>query len=88
MHSFLWGVIRKQLSGYEVKLLSEFICNEKKLIIEINGGQHNEDKNIIYGQEWTNFFETKGDKVIRFWNSDIENNLDGVYLDILKHLDG
>lgn len=66
----------------------DFICNEKKLIIEIDGGQHNEDKNIIYDQERTNFFETKGYKVIRFWNSDIDNNLDGVYLDILKHLDG
>lgn len=65
----------------------DFICNEKKLIIEIDGGQHNENKNITYDQERTKYLESKGYKVIRFWNNDIDNNIEEVYLDILKHLD-
>ena len=65
----------------------DFICNEKKLIIEIDGGQHNENKNITYDQERTKYIESKGYKVIRFWNNDIDNNIEEVYLDILKHLD-
>ena len=64
----------------------DFICNEKKLIIEIDGGQHNENKNITYDQERTKYLESKGYKVIRFWNNDIDNNIDGVYSDILKYL--
>ena len=64
----------------------DFICNEKKLIIEIDGGQHNENKNITYDQERTKYLESKGYKVIRFWNNDIDNNIEEVYLDILKHL--
>lgn len=65
----------------------DFICNEKKLIIEIDGGQHNENKNITYDQERTKYLESKGYKVIRFWNNDIDNNIEEVYLDILKHMD-
>ena len=64
----------------------DFICNEKKLIIEIDGGQHNENKNITYDQERTKYLESKGYKVIRFWNNDIDNNIEEVYLDILKHM--
>ncbi len=65
----------------------DFICNEKKLIIEIDGGQHNENKNITYDQERTKYLESKAYKVIRFWNNDIDNNIEEVYLDILKHMD-
>ena len=65
----------------------DFICNEKKLIIEIDGGQHNENKNITYDKERTKYLESKGYKVIRFWNNDIDNNIEEVYLDILKHMD-
>lgn len=64
----------------------DFICNEKKLIIEIDGGQHNENKNITYDQERTKYLESKAYKVIRFWNNDIDNNIEEVYLDIFKHL--
>ena len=90
----LWQFLRKKninnlkfrrqypLGNYIV----DFICNEKKLIIEIDGGQHNEDKNIIYDLERTKYLEIKGYKVIRFWNHDIDNNIEGVYQEILKYL--
>ena len=90
----LWQFLRKKninnlkfrrqypLGNYIV----DFICNEKKLIIEIDGGQHNEDKNIIYDLERTKYLEIKGYRVIRFWNHDIDNNIEGVYQEILKYL--
>ena len=90
----LWQFLRKKninnlkfrrqypLGNYIV----DFICNEKKLSIEIDGGQHNEDKNIIYDLERTKYLEIKGYKVIRFWNHDIDNNIEGVYQEILKYL--
>ena len=90
----LWQFLRKKnINGLKFrrqypigKYIVDFICNEKRLIIEIDGGQHNENQNIVYDQERTKYLETKGFKVIRFWNLDIENNIEGVYLEILKHL--
>ena len=64
----------------------DFICLEKKLIIEIDGGQHNEPNNVEYDKTRTEFLESKGYKVIRFWNNDIDNNIDGVFLEIDKYI--
>ena len=64
----------------------DFVCLEKKLIIEIDGGQHNEVDNIEYDRARTDFLETKGYHVIRFWNSDIDKNIEGVFLEIDKYL--
>ena len=90
----LWQFLRKKsINGLKFRrqypignYIVDFICNAKKLIIEIDGGQHNEDKNIIYDKERTKYLETKGYKVIRFWNHDIDNNIESVYQEILKHL--
>ena len=64
----------------------DFICNEKNLIIEIDGGQHNEEDNKIYDAKRTKFLESKGYKVLRFWNNDIDNNIEGVFGEILNNL--
>lgn len=90
----LWQFLRKKsINGLKFRrqypignYIVDFICNEKKLIIEVDGGQHNKDKNIIYDEERTKYLETKGYKVIRFWNYDIDNNIEGVYQKILKYL--
>ena len=58
----------------------------KNIIIEIDGGQHNLDVNIIKDEERTKFLESKGYKVIRFWNNDINNNLDGVYQQLMDYI--
>jgi len=59
----------------------DFICYEKKLIIELDGGQHNEyeAKDI----KRTKALEKEGYKVLRFWNNEVLNNIDGV-LTIIK----
>ena len=64
----------------------DFICLEKKLIIEIDGGQHNEPSNIEYDKIRTEFLESKGYKVIRFWNNDIDKNIEGVFIEIDKYI--
>lgn len=58
----------------------DFICREKKLIIEIDGGQHNIDENIEYDSKRTEYLNSRGYKVIRFWNNDIDNNIEGVFI--------
>ena len=55
------------------------MCKEAKIIIEIDGGQHNEGVNIKKDEERTAYLNTKGYKVHRFWNNEIDQNFDGVY---------
>ena len=61
----------------------DFCCEEKKIVIEIDGGQHNEPKNIEYDKKRTEIINSEGYKVIRFWNNEINENIEGVYLKLL-----
>jgi very-short-patch-repair endonuclease len=54
----------------------DFCAARKKLIIELDGSQHLEQTE--YDAERTRFLESKGYKVIRFWNNEVSNNMDGV----------
>ena len=90
----LWNILRnRQFHGYRFlrqyiidEYIVDFICCEKNLIIEIDGGQHNEDKNIIYDIKRTKFLEEKGYKIVRFWNNEVDDNIDGVYENLEKIL--
>ena len=68
------------------KYIADFMCESQKLIIEIDGGQHNKEENILYDEERTKYFEKEGYRVIRFWNNEIDENIEGVYLRLLKIL--
>ena len=48
------------------------------MIIELDGGLHNEPENLEKDKLRTEFLESKGYKVIRFWNNEVDNNLEGV----------
>jgi len=56
----------------------DFYCHRARLIIEIDGAQHYETEQIEYDKDRTARLEGLGLKVIRFINSDIDNNFDGV----------
>ena len=84
----IWSIIRnRQFYGFRFlrqyvigNYIVDFLCKVRKIIIEIDGGQHNKNQNISYDIERTKYFELKGYKVIRFWNNEIDNNIEGVYL--------
>ncbi len=59
----------------------DFCAPQAKLIIELDGSQHLEQQE--YDAERTEFLESKGYRVLRFWNRDVLNNLDGVMIMIL-----
>jgi len=65
----------------------DFVCREKNLIIELDGGQHNEEQAIIYDKERTDYLESRSFRVIRFWNNDIDTNIEAVLGEIVKYLD-
>ncbi len=67
------------------KYIADFVCEQEKLIVELDGDQHAENEE--YDEARTRVLESHGYRVIRFWNGDIYKNLDGVFEE-LRHLVG
>jgi len=56
--------------------IADFCCIQKNLIIEVDGGQHTEQ--LEYDTARTCFLESRGYRVLRFWNHEVEQNIDEV----------
>ncbi len=57
----------------------DFYCARSKLIVELDGGQHYDEGGLSeYDQVRTGFFQTMGLKVLRFTNTEVEQNFSGV----------
>ncbi|MCH7624377.1 MAG: endonuclease domain-containing protein [Chloroflexi bacterium] len=88
----LWKHLRlKQLAGYRFRrqhtignFIVDFFCFEKGLAIELDGGHHTVQGD--YDQKRTLWLESRGYKVLRFWNSQIMTEMDAVKEVILKEL--
>lgn len=80
--TLLWSRIRGDQLGFRFRrqhsllpYIVDFYCYESQLIIEVDGGQHNESKKDVLRDL---FFEEKGIQVLRFWNNEVLENIDGV----------
>ncbi len=88
----LWLALRdRRLHGIKFsrqvpidRFIADFVCRSAKLIIEVDGGQH--DQNAAKDAERTDILSALGYRVVRFWNNDVLSNLDGVMLTILQEL--
>ena len=56
----------------------DFVSFERKLIIEIDGGQHNEEMTKERDEERAMRLEERGYRVMRFWNNEVLTNAEGV----------
>jgi very-short-patch-repair endonuclease len=65
----------------------DFFCPEHRLIVELDGGQHGTDEALRYDAERTDWLAANGYRVMRFWNTDVLTNLDGVLSVILEAVD-
>jgi len=65
--------------------IPDFCSPKAKLIIELDGSQHLEQEE--YDNERTKYLESLGYNVIRFWNNDVTNNIDGVILAIIHAME-
>lgn len=63
----------------------DFCAPRKKLIIELDGSQHMEQEE--YDKERTEYLESKGYRVLRFWNNDVMSNTDSVIRAIIQAMD-
>ena len=88
----LWKYLRlRQLGGYKFRrqqplgsYIVDFVYLEKKLIVELDGGQHSIQ--INYDAKRTEWLETHGFRVLRFWNNDVLEEIEIVKELIAKEL--
>jgi very-short-patch-repair endonuclease len=88
----LWARLRdRQLEGAKFirqfpigNAIADFTCRRAKLVIELDGGQHAET--IDADRLRTKMIESFGYTVIRFWNNDVLENMEGVLEKIIEHL--
>jgi very-short-patch-repair endonuclease len=82
----LWLAIRAhRLNGLAFKrqapigpYIVDFVSHRAKLVIEVDGGQHAFDENRRRDEARTDRLANRGYRVLRFWNTDVLLNLDGV----------
>ena len=67
------------------QFICDFVSREKRLVIELDGGQ--QAFSTEYDSRRTAFLEAQGYKVLRFWNNEVLDNLDGVLTVIGQTLD-
>ena len=88
---YLWYYLRAHRLGYKFKrqvpidcFVVDFVCYEERLIIELDGGQHQDA--VEYDKQRTDALMQRGFRVLRFWNHDVLQNVTGVLEVILEAL--
>jgi very-short-patch-repair endonuclease len=65
---------------------ADFVCHTTKLVIEIDGGQHGVAVRIERDLKRDAYLKRNGYRVLRFWNNDLRENIDGVLMVICDAL--
>jgi very-short-patch-repair endonuclease len=90
----LWLRLRnRQLNGLKfrrqhsaVPYFGDFFSFEARLVIELDGSQHGEERERQADELRTKYLESQGYRVLRFLNEEVLNNIDGVLETIAKFL--
>jgi very-short-patch-repair endonuclease len=88
----LWAELRqRRLGGYRFRrqfpignFIVDFCCREQHLVVEVDGSQHME--RAAADRNRSELIEARGYRVLRFWNSDVLSNMEGVLEQILSAL--
>jgi very-short-patch-repair endonuclease len=80
----LWWKLRyRKVGGYRFRrqvpigpYIVDFACLSQRLLIELDGSQHG--GNFAYDQARTRWLESRGYRVLRFWNGDVLQDIEGV----------
>ena len=81
LRSYPVKFLRQKILG---KYIVDFYCPEAKLIVELDGSQHYEDKGIEYDTKRTTYLEQYVVRVLRIPNNEVNQNFSGVceYIDL------
>ena len=85
----LWYRLRaRQIGGYKFRrqhqignFIADFVCPERMLIVEIDGGQHSEQ--VQRDSARTTALFSMGYRVLRFWNNEVVENIEAV-LEVIR----
>ncbi|HSE11949.1 MAG TPA: DUF559 domain-containing protein [Rudaea sp.] len=88
----IWSALRgARLQGFKFKrqqpigaYIVDFVCFERSLVIEIDGGQHADD--VSEDQVRSNWLQSQGFGVLRFWNNEVIERKDDVLESIVRAL--
>jgi very-short-patch-repair endonuclease len=64
--------------------IADFICLERRLVVEVDGGQHGDDAQIAHDTRRTEWLNAEGYRVLRFWANEVMSNSEGVVLAIVE----
>jgi len=87
----LWRALRnRRLEGYRFRrqarvgpYIVDFLCVSRRMVIELDGGQHASDSSRDYDELRSQYLVSRGYTVLRFWNDEVLRNLDPVLQTIL-----
>jgi very-short-patch-repair endonuclease len=90
----VWSWLRnRQMEGVKFRrqqpignYIVDFVSFERKLIIEVDGGQHNKTLLAQQDEQRTKWLKSEGFHVLRFWNNEVKENPEGVFLRIAEVL--
>ncbi|WP_309607096.1 DUF559 domain-containing protein [Phenylobacterium sp.] len=90
----LWNALRdRRLGGWKWRrqtpigpYIPDFLCVEASLVVELDGGQHAD--RMDYDDRRSAYLKRRGFRVLRFWNSAVLTNRDGVCDGILDACGG
>jgi|GEM_PF-158022 len=88
----LWGELRdRRMNGTQFRrqhpvgqYIVDFACIEQMLVIELDGGQHQEQ--LAYDNQRTNYLKLQGWNVLRFWNNEVFENIEAVLTSIAANM--
>ena len=91
VEQLLWRQLRnRQVEGAKFRrqqpiesYIVDFVCFNKKVIIELDGGQHSENRD--YDMQRDICLRSNGYTVLRFWNNDVIENVEGILEVIRQH---
>jgi very-short-patch-repair endonuclease len=69
-----------------LKYIVDFECRKTRLVVEVDGGQHNLDPHIRTDAERDSVLKNHRYRVLRFWNHEVDRNLEGVMSTIMTAL--
>ncbi len=90
----LWQRLRsRQINGVKFRrqhpvgpYIADFFCLDARLVIELDGSRHGDELEQQADERRTEFLESQGYRVLRFWNEEVLDNLDGVLERIAEFL--
>ena len=86
----LWRRLRGEQLGVKFRrqqpigrYIVDFVCLERRLVVEVDGGQHDGSE---YDRERDEWLEREGYRVVRFWDNEVMKEIEGVMEEIARVL--